>query len=407
MKNLIPLLFLIFLVKAHGGPIKIDKNELKNRRPGLTSKGVQRRLMRANEFMAKGNRAEAIKILEGMTSKANYRPFEMGKVWQTIAYAYAQSEKYPQARNAFQKSIETSALPYRPTLQSLFALAQLQVMAEKYGEAEKNLSQWFALTDKPNPDAYVFMATIAYHKKEKDRALELILKGLALSKNPKENWLVFAVSLLYEKERYKDASEFLYKLVNLNHTKKMYWRQLAGTLLNNGNGLHALSVLKLALMQKLLTEEGEILNIASLYIGQGLPFEASELLERAMSLKAIKKSYKNQKLYANCLIQAKEFDKALGPLEKAAALSKDGKLYALKARLFLEKEEYKEALKQFNLSLQKGLDKKDRGQVLVEKGIALIQLKDFISAKTTLDEALKYKDSQKLAQNWRSYIEKL
>ena len=383
-----------------------QKQELLNRQPGLTSKSVQRRLMRANELMAQDNRKGAIEILEKMTEK-NYRPFEKAKIWQTLAYAYAQSEKYKKARNAFEMSVKQNALPYKPTLQSIFALAQLQLMAENYSAAEKALSDWFSLSKDKKPDAFVFLATIQFHKGQKKKALASILEGLKLAKKPKENWLTFAVSLLYEEGRYKEAGEMLYKLTEMNTTKKMYWTQLAGSLLNANKSMEALAVLDLALKLELLDQQGEYLNIISLFLSNGLPYEASKLMQTALKKKVIKADKKNLELLANALIQAKEYDKALAPLERAAKLSKDGKLYALKARLFLEKEDFKEAIRLFDLALDKGLKKKETGQVLVEKSVALIQSGNPDKAAPLLDKAMKYEDAKKMAQNWKSYIERL
>ncbi|CAM9943335.1 unnamed protein product, partial [Chrysoparadoxa australica] len=221
---------LLSVIGASAKITEAQKQALKARQPGLTSQSVQRRLMRANEHIVQNNRKAAIEILEKMVQGNNYRPFEMAKVWQTLAYAYAQTEQFPKARKAFAEVIKINALPYKPHMQSIFALAQLQVMAEKYKEAEGTLDDYFALADVENPDAYVFSATISFHKGEKKKALESILKALKISKSPKENWIVFAVSLLYENNRYKEASEFLYKLVEMNTGKKMYWTQLAGTL---------------------------------------------------------------------------------------------------------------------------------------------------------------------------------
>ncbi|MCO4795651.1 MAG: hypothetical protein KC493_18170, partial [Bacteriovoracaceae bacterium] len=213
-------------------------------------------------------------------------------------------------------------------------------------------------------------------------------------------------SLLYEEERYTEAGKILFKLVEMNHGKKMYWTQLAGSLLNNNKSLEALAVLDLALKLNLLDQEGEFLNIISLYLSNGLPYEASVLLKTAMKEKIIKKNQKNLKLLADCLIQAKEYQAAMGPLTEAAKLSKNGKLFALKARLHLEKESFKQAIKFFDLALSKGLPKKDKGQVLVEKSIALIQLGDTSAAELVLNKAMKFKDSAKMAQNWKNYLHK-
>jgi tetratricopeptide (TPR) repeat protein len=363
--------------------------------------------MRANDFIIKNNRAEAIKILEKMTQKTNYRPFEKAKIWQTLAYAYAQQEKYPKARVAFKKAIDQNALPYKPTLQSIFALAQLQLMNEKYVDAEKYLSDWFSLSKEQNPDAYVFLATIQFHKNEKKKALSSILKGLSLTKKPKENWLTFAVSLLYEEGRYKEAGEMLFKLTEINTGKKMYWTQLAGSLLNANKSMEALAVLDLALKMNLLTQEGEFLNIISLHLSNGLPYEASQLIQTALKKKVLGANKKNLELLANCLIQAKEYEKALQPLDQAAKLSTDGKLFALKARLHLEKEEFKTAIQYFDQALERGLKKKQKGQVLVEKAIALIQIKNFPKASLTLAQAAKIPSASEMAKNWQGYLSKL
>jgi tetratricopeptide (TPR) repeat protein len=410
MKYIITVLLLTNLLGPNLMAIEATpayKEKLKARMPGLTSKAVQKRLLRANNLMAKNNRKDAIEILKGIVEKDNYRPFELAKAWQTMAYAYAQSEQYKEAKHAFTKSIEMEALPYDPTLQSLFALAQLQVVAEDYNKAEKTLNTWFALSDRENPDAYVFMATIHYNKNQKDKALELVMKAINMSKKPKENWLVFAVSLLYSKEKYKEAAEFLYKLVEINHGKKSYWSQLAGSLLSNDQGLLALSALELAMMLDLLKEEGEIKNIVSLYLSNELPYEASQIMKVAMKNKQMKGDKKNYELYANCLIQAKEYDAALPILEKAAELSDDGKLFALQARLYLEKEKFNESIKYFNLAIKKGLKKEMLGKVLVEKAVSYIQLKDYKSAMTILDKAATYESGKKLAANWRSYLNSL
>ncbi|MEC7275224.1 MAG: hypothetical protein VXV96_02800 [Bdellovibrionota bacterium] len=409
MFNKVCSLFLTALLltgSAYGNYTAKQIQEIRTRAPGLTSKGVNRRLLRAQEMVVRDDRKGAIQILEGMTAKS-YRPFEMGKIWQSLAYAYAQTDQFDKARNAFKKSIETNALPYKAHLQSLFGLAQLRLMAEKYKLAEDSLGKWFQLTKEERADAYVFKATIAYQKGDKKSALTAILKALQIEKKPKEQWLTFAVSLLYENNRYKEASELLYKLVEMNHGKKMYWTQLAGTLLNSDKDMEALAVMDLALMMELLDKEGEIRNIVSLYLSNGLPYEGSQLLEKGIKKGFVKETKKNLELFGNSLIQAKEYDKAFAPLKKAAKLSDDGKMYALIARLYLEKENFKTAVQNFDLALSKGIKKENRGQVYVEKAIALTSLKRVKEAIESLDQAEKYKESKELAAKWRGYVNNL
>ena len=385
------------------------KQELMNRRAGLTSKSVNKRITRANILMAKSDYKKAVDILKGIT-ESKKRPFEMAKAWQTLAYAYAQNEQYPEARNAFSKVLEIDALPYGPTMQSLFALAQLQMMDEKYDVALTTIQKYFVLAQEIKPAVYVFRASIFSEKGKKDLALKDVLKAIDMIKapeKPKENWLVFAVSLLYSKDRFKEASEYLYKLVEINTGKKAYWSQLAGSLLNMDKEKHALAVLELALMMDLLDQEGEIKNIVSLYIQNSMPFEASELMKLAFKKGKIKKDKKSLELYANTLVQAKEYDKAMAPLGEAAKLSNKGDLYALQARIYLEKENFIKAITLFDKAIGKGLGKKELGQVYLEKAISLIQISKFEEASKLLDQVSEFKEHKDSALNWKNYIASL
>lgn len=382
------------------------KSSLTDRRPGITSKTVNKKITRAQIMMSKGAYDKAVSILKSVV-ESKRRPFEWAKAYQTLAYAYAQSEKYPQARQSFEKVIEIDALPYKPTLQSIFALAQLQMMAGKHDAALKTIDDWFFLSNEENPAAYVFKASILHEKggdANKEEALKLVLKAISIAKQPKENWLVFAVSLLYSKDRYKEAGEILYKLVELKPKKKAYWSQLAGSLLNQDKGEHALAVLELAMMMELLDQPGEVKNIVSLYIQHNMPYEASSFLEMAFAKKLMKRDAKNLELLTNSLVQAKEYEKAMKPLAEAAKLAKDGSLYALQGRLHLEKEDFNSAIKSFNKARNKGLKKKQQGQILIETAIAHIQLGQYQSAQNMLAKANKFKEQKKAVQSWQAYL---
>jgi tetratricopeptide (TPR) repeat protein len=381
------------------------KDELSNRRPGMTSRSVNKKLERAQIMMSKGAYDKAISILTNLTNSRR-NPFETAKTWQTLAYANAQSEKYAGARKAFKKVLEIDALPYKPTMQSIFALAQLQMMDGKHDLALKTIDDWFFLSNQENPAAYVFKASILNEKgdKFKDEALKLVLKAIKISKKPKENWLVFAVSLLYTKEKYQEAGEILYKLVELKPKKKAYWSQLAGSLLNRDQYKHALAVLELAMMMELLTEEGEIKNIVSLYNQNNMPYEAAKFLRFAFGKKLLKRDAKNLELLANSLVSAKEYDAAMKPLNEAAGLSKDGALFAMQGRLWLEKEDFNKAIGSFNKAMKKGLKKKQEGQILIEMAIAHIQIGKFQSAQNYLSKANKFKDQKKAVQSWQAYL---
>ena len=72
----------------------------------------------------------------------------------------------------------------------------------------------------------------------------------------------------------------------------------------------------------------------------------------------------------------------------------------------MEQGKYQEALDAFNKALEKGV-KKNKGKILVEKGITLIELKQFDSAGKAFQDALTYKETADLAKRWQNYLEKM
>ena len=398
---------LIFCQSAMAKDWSQYKEKLESRTEGFLSQRIQKRLVRAQKFMARENYQRAFKLLEKIVSNKNLDSFAKAKVWYHLAFAYAQKEKYDKARKAFEKVLALDVLPYNPTLQSLFSLAQFMALENDLNGAEKKMEQWFALSNEPHPPAYIFMANIMYQKKKTSKALELVLKGISLTSKPQESWLAFAVSLLYMQKKYREASVYLYKLIETKINKKTYWKQLAASLLSSDQSFHALAVLKLAMMVDLLNEEGEVLNVVNLYLAHGMPFEASQVMGEGLKQKIIKSNRKNFELYTNALIHAKEYSAAMEPLEQAAQMSSDGKLYALRARLLLEQGKYKPALADFDKSIKKGLKAKQLGRVLLEKGITLIQMGRLEKAASIIKKAVAYKSVTSSALNWQKYLQSL
>ena len=383
------------------------KKELESRTEGFLSQRAQKRIVRAQQYMARSNYKKAFEILEKIAKKTNVSPYEKSRVLYALAYAYAQKEKYAQAKKAFEQILAIDVLPHRPILQSLFSLAQFLALDNKIAAAEERMQQWFALASEPHPPAYIFMANLMYQKKKIPQALEFVLKGISQSSQPQESWMAFAVSLLYIQKKYKEASTWLYRLIEKKVNKKTYWKQLTAALLSRDQGFHALAVLKLAMTLDLLNEEGEILNLANLYLANALPFEASQIMQHGLKQEKLEANRRNFEILSNTLIHAKEYQAALKPLGQAAKMSKDGKLYALKARILLEQGKYEPALNDFDKAIQKGLKSNQMGRVLLEKGITLIQINRLDQANKAIEKASTYKSVAANARNWQKYLQSL
>lgn len=382
------------------------KNEIENREGSIRNPRLQKRINRAYTAMGNKDHKSAVKTLKGVISSAKKYKFQKASAYQTLAYAYAQTEKYSLARKAFEDALDVKILPLRPTMQIMFALAQLYTLDKKIDKAMDIMQGYLFIAKEKKPAAHILVATLYNQKKNKVKALEHVEIAISSTKNPKENWLVFAVYLNFEAKNYKKASEQLKKLVRLNIGKKQYWNQLAGTLINQDKQEQAVTVLNLAYKLNLLKKEVDILNLAGLYLNTNLPYQAAKLVERGINDGKVKKSKKSYQLLSQSYVASRELDKALKPLTLAADMSKDGKLYLYKGRLFLNQEKWNEALASFDKAIAKG-GLKSKDQVIFEKSIAYIQLKKYKLANENLIKLKRNDEFKDKANKWLAYIESL
>lgn len=382
------------------------KRSLDSRATKAVNPNIHKRMQRAQKYIAAKDYKKAIEILEGAVQSAKNYPYAKASVYQSLGYAYAQSENYKKALPAFKNAIEMNVLPKHITIQVLFSLAQLMGMNNEQAGAIDLMEGYFVINDKPLPAAHVFMATLYEGIKKRDKALFHVEKAISMVKNPQENWLTFAVYLNYEKKNYTKAAKYLKLLVGIDVKKKNYWSQLAGNLIELNREKEALAVLELAYKLNLLDQEGELRNVVALMQVSGMPYQAALLMEKSLADKKVKANKENYRLLSQLYLASRENKKAIAPLSKAASLSKDGNLYADQGRVFMANEDWKKALEAYNLSLKKG-GLKNKGDVHVQKAITLINLKRFKDATDQLNLALKFKNSEESAKNWIGYIQSL
>ena len=395
---------LMVLLLVSSGFAAINKDELKSRAAALTSKGTNRRLTRAHDLMSKNKNKEALNVLKRLEKSTEKRPHELAQVYNAMGHAYASMDQYPKAIQSFQRSLDLKVLPYAPTMQMLYSVAQLNVAQEKYDVALKQIENWFQLADEPSPDAYVVKATILAQKKQRREALKLVTKAIDMTDKPKESWLAFAVAMNYELEQFKEAGRLLEKLPGLYPEKKKYWKQLAGVYLNLEDNKKALATMELAEKGEYLQENGEIMNLVSLFIYGGIPLKGARLLEKSLKEGKVKKTQKNYEILGDAWVESKEMKKALVAYAKSAKLAKDGRIFAKQGRIYLEQEEWAQADQYLTKGIAKG-KLKNAQHIHMALGVARFNLKKFDAAKKSFQTAKKTsKKVARQADQWINFV---
>jgi tetratricopeptide (TPR) repeat protein len=362
---------------------------------------TQNRLNTAVEFLDAGEYDKARKKLEQMKFK-RLNSYERALVYRYLAFAAIGQDDSDAAVGFFEKVVEQAALTIDNEAKVRFTIAQLYASKGDWPKVESTLNAWFEYVEKPNGVAYYLLAISRYRRELYDEALTPGLKALEITPRPRESWYQLVAALHLQKEDYDSATGILENLVT-RFPKKQYWVQLSLIYSARGNYEHALRIQQLAYAQDLLTENGELRRLARTFLFHQLPYSAALVLERGLDEKQIDLDREVLELLGNSWIAAREYDRAIDPLQIAADMAEDGRLYLRLGQVRVQREDWSEATQLIQKAITKG-GLKDAGKAHLLLGISYYSDDHPESARTAFRLARKHESTETDAKAWLDHI---
>jgi tetratricopeptide (TPR) repeat protein len=369
----------------------------------------------------------------------NLKSYDRSVVWNSWGYVYFTDGKYDEAIRAYERVINEPevTLPIRNS--ALFTLAQLNLVKENYDKGIELILQWMDEVETVTAQSWSLLGQAYFQKGDFRKSMSSMKSAISMSEEegykPKENWYVIVAACIGELKKEIGEKKALLQqldiyeiLVNL-YPKKLYFIQLGGTYGQLGREKDYMITLKAAHAKDLLDKESEYLALAQLLLLNQNPFWAAQVLVSGQDKittytetvinkntgketkvektgPVVRNNEKNLKLLADSWRMAQEIDKAIPVLQKAAALSKDGKSYVLLGNLYLAEDKLQQAVDSIKKGLKKGkIDK--ISQVHLTLGQAYFELQKFEDAKKEFRIAARDKDKKvkSTANNWIKYTE--
>ena len=388
-----------------------QKPQRKTKRTQAIDSKVYEKLQQAQEAVEAKQVDKALSILDGLKNAS--KPLNdagMANVLNMYAFIYYSQEDFNNALASYRQILTLKEAPEGAIVQARYSLAQLYFVTEQYQEGVNSLLEWFKVTSTPTASAYMLLAQGYYQLKEFDLSLENVETAIGLyrekGKVPKENWLGLQRFLYYEKNNYKKVVEILDELL-VHYPKKQYWTQLSAMYSELKDESKQVSAMETAYVQGMLDDnEKELINMAYLFIASEVPYKAAKVIDKGIKAKVIEPTSKNLELLGNAWRQAQELKKAIPEMEKAAAKSDKGELWARLCNIYLDNDEFKKAVESCDKGLKKGGVKRPDTAYLV-KGMAHFNLKQYKSARTAFNRAKKEDErSKKYAEQWLGFMER-
>ena len=153
-----------------------------------------------------------------------------------------------------------------------------------------------------------------------------------------------------------------------------------------------------------LTRAADMTNLANLYLLHGLPYKAAIVLDKEMGANIVESNERNLRLLSQAWYQAREDEKAISPLERAAGMSEDGELYVRLGQSHINLENWKEAADAVRQGIRLGgLKRNDTANIML--GMALFNQKRLEQARTAFERASRDNRSNRAATQWIAYVD--
>lgn len=382
-------------------PSAATAQEEEGKKPAPTiSQRTGEKLNEAIEFLNADDNASAKAVLADINLE-RLSPYERSRVeqiWSGIEYAEGD---YAAARQHLSQAIAAGGFNQQEVMQARYQVAQMYMAEENWKDGAAALEEWFRSAPAPNSAAYYLLAVAYYQQEDLKRALEPAKKAVELADKPQASWIELLLGLYLQREDYDESVPLLERLIAMEPEKPAHWLRLSSLYQTQEKYTEALAAIQVAYNAGFLTQESDYMRLVDMLRFNGIPYRGARVLEKAIADGNIKPSADVYEKLANAWIQARDFDEAIPPLERAAGMSNNGDLYVRLGQVQIQREEWSNAATALQNGINKGgLDDAGNAQLLM--GIALFNQEKPRDAREWFVRASR---SDKHASMARSYIQ--
>lgn len=391
------------------------------------SPDVQTTVIEVQELLEAGQYSASLSKLQGIGNVGELKPYDQAVINQLYAQAYIDQDRYEDGLRYLERVVRVGCgqLAMEQINQMIFNVGQLYIAvgAEKTGAAAQDffkkgidtLEAWFQNNPNARPDVYAMLSTayLQIDPPNYDQGIAWILKAIdkaqEMGEPVKEGWYRNLGGLYLEVNQPAKALPIMELLVR-EYPKRDYWLQLAFIYGELNREQEQFNTLQAAHHQGLLTKGQEKVYLAQLYIANGMPMLAANIMEQGMEEGTIERTADHYRFLADAMYTAKELDRAIDWYKIAGEQAEDAGPFFFLGQIYMQKEDWGDAIAAFNQAIDKDQrapqSKKLRaiGTAHFNKGIAHYYLDQFADATRAFNRARNYDTLRNGADQWINRI---
>jgi len=347
---------------------------------------------------------EALAIVDELSERRRLKPPEQAQIHRFRAYIFVSKDQNEKATVEFERSLALQAMDPAAEQVMIYSLAQIYTELGRYDDALALMNRWFAAEQDPKADAYFLKAMILVQQENFRDAAEPADRALALSEKPKESWLTLHGVIHSQLKNYAKVEETLERLVEIAPKKTQYWMQLAAVQHHLGHEKEALATLQLGYQAGVVSADKDLRQLANLLLLGQQPYECAQVIEAGIARGAIEPDVDAYRLLSNCLIAARETEKAFAPLARGGELAPDGDMFILLGQMHLQRDRFADAIEALERALPK-VKREQAGSVHLLMGIAQLGNEQLSDAERSFQLAVGDAKVNRAAESYLKLVE--
>ncbi|NNE05222.1 MAG: tetratricopeptide repeat protein [Xanthomonadales bacterium] len=388
-------------------PVLAQQKERETKQTVAMSQSVFEDLTEAQTLIEAKDYTGGQGLLSKLAANEKLTPYERAQVHNLSGYSYYLQERFQDAIRAYERVMAQPELPEALQQSTLKTMAQLQFTIEDYPTALETIKRLMAVVTEPSADVYMLLGQAYFQMQDYQAALDPIRTAIDMTRDqgrvPRENDLLLLRVCYYELGNFPAMIDVLIELVT-HYPKDTYILTLAGVYSELGDTKKQLALAEVLYERGYLNNPTHITNLANLYLLHETPYKAAVLLEKEMEADRVPSDERNLRLLSQAWYTAREDEKAIPPLKRAAEQSQEGELFVRLAQAHINLEQFSEAVEALNKGLQLGgLSREDTANIML--GMAHFNLKQLNQAKRAFERALPDNRSRRAASQWIQYVE--
>ena len=388
----------------------------KTRRVPSMSETVYKKLSAGQEAIDLKDYLAAMEVInDALDRSKRYNENEIANLHNMRGYIYYLQDDYAGAIREYKRVVQAGdKIPEGLETTTLYTVAQLSYVQEKYDDALKYMEIWISKAVNPSAAPRIFLATVYYQKKEYDLAVEQMEMGVKIAQErgttiTEQNWSLLTF-LYFEKEDWPKVIDTLEILVEL-FPKREHWVRLAGVYGQEGFEKKQMYSLEAAYTSGFLEKSTDFTNLAGLLMQEEVPYRAAKVLVAGMKAESVDRDAKNLRSLGQAYQVAQEVDSAIEVFEEAAELSDDGKIFERLSYLYLEDDQFDRCVEAASGALDKGGLRKVQS-VHIVKGMCLFNQNKLTTARVSFSNCRRVaraeddKANQRICGQWITFIDR-